>query len=197
MATSPKKIRRVLTDSLAQRSPVLVIRADRDSYRDEGYVIGLTSEWVVLHSLDAAHLDAVVLLRLDLVTSAEPLHAAEFVQRAQQSLGTLPASFDCEPTDTTVGLLRRVDAAAGLICIRLELWDDFSLYIGKVRRIGRKRLDLQAISAQGTWDDHSNRWTIDDITRIEFGGRYITSLERWGDPVPAAPKRRVRQKTSS
>lgn len=197
MAKSAQKIRRVLSDALERRSPVLVFRGDLESSRDEGYVVALTADWVALHTLDAAELDAVVLLRLDLVTLAEPLRATAFVERAQQALGTLPASFDAAPHDEVTDLLRQVEAQANLVCIHLEEWDESSLFIGKVRRIGRKRLDLQFISAQGTWDDYTDRWPIEDITRIEFGGRYITALEKWGDPVPPeAPRRRVKQKTS-
>lgn len=77
--------------------------------------------------------------------------------------------------------------------VHLELWNDGAMYLGKIRRIGQKRLDLQFINPNGVWDDWSDRWRLDRITRIEFSGRYIEALERWGDPVPAPSKKRIKR----
>jgi len=195
MAQSTKKQRRLLMDSLESRTPVRVLRQDLDDSRVEGLVIGLTDTWVVLEELiDGIFLDGVEMLRLDLVTKVEVSQKTDYITRAHADLGVVPRQFPCRPQDAARELLEIVDSTATLMSIHLELWNDEACYIGAARRFGPKRLDLQFINPDGTWDDFSDRWRFDRITRIEYGSRYIEALERWGDPVPDdVPTERVKR----
>ena len=76
--------------------------------------------------------------------------------------------------------------------IYLETRKDYCLALGKVRRIGNKRLDLHYIRADGTWVDFIDAWKLKDVTRVEFGGLYIQALERFGDPMPEVLSRKKR-----
>ncbi|GAA1726359.1 hypothetical protein [Aeromicrobium alkaliterrae] len=194
MATSRKKMLRLLEESLENRTPVLVLRREVDAYRTEGIVIGLTSTWVVVLDLvDGVYPDGVVMLRLDLLRKVERSHKSDYIERAHADLGVAPVPFGCQRDDTTRELLQAVEARGGLMNVHLELWNDGAMYLGKIRRVGQKRLDLQFINPNGVWDDWSDRWRLDRITRIECGGRYVEALEQWGDPVPAPPKTRVKR----
>lgn len=149
-----------------------------------GFVVAVTDEWVVLQDLDDVHLDTVVLLRLDHVTKVERHDNHAYVSRAVAGLGVPLAEFVC-PSDVTTGdLLRLVVERAELVCVYLETRDDYWLLIGRVLRIGKRRLHLHFIGRDGVWSDFTESWKLKDITRIEFGGRYIQALERFGEPMP-------------
>ena len=86
-------------------------------------------------------------------------------------------------------MLRLIDDRAEFVCVYLETRKDYWLLIGKVLRIGEKRLDLHFIGRDGVWSDFVEAWKLKDITRIEFGGRYIQALEQFGDSMPLGAKR--------
>jgi hypothetical protein len=186
MSQSRSKIVHCLTVAKQDQQPVTVRRKHLDADMDSGFVLAITDEWVIFQDLaESVGLDAVVLLRLDHVTKVEPHENRAFVNRAVAGLGVPLAEFECPPEASTGDLLRLVTARAGLVCIYLETRDDYWLNIGRVLRIAEKRMDLHFIGRDGVWADFVDSWKLSDITRIEFGGRYIQALEEFGEPARA------------
>ena len=70
-----------------------------------------------------------------------------------------------------------------------ETRQDYWLCLGSIHRVGRKRLDLHFIGRDGVWVDFVDALKLTEITRIEFGGRYIRALERFGDAAPDVERR--------
>lgn len=176
---------------MAQRDqqPVTIRRKHLDADQLSGFVIALLDDWVVCQVLaENIYLDSVVLLRLDYVTKVEPHGDRAFVSRGVAGLAVPLAEFDC-PNDVSTGdLLRLVDERSALICVYLETRRDYWLNVGKVLRIGPKRLDLHFIGRDGVWASIVESWKLKNITRIEFGGRYIGALESYGEPRPDVKK---------
>ncbi|MCL3838196.1 hypothetical protein [Aeromicrobium duanguangcaii] len=197
MAQSRSKIVRRLTRAQQEQAPVTVRRNRLDCHEDTGFVLALTDDWVVLHALDGVYLDDVVLLRLDLVTKVDPGWDGDgfgesYLRRAVAGSGVPLESFEC-PDDASVSdLLRIVDQRAQLVGVHLESPVGDWINVGTIHRIGTKRLDLQFIGRDGVWVDFVEAWRLRDITRIEFGGRYIGALERFGDPIPPVTESRKR-----
>ncbi len=188
MSQSRSKIVRRLTLAQQEGQPVTVRRKHLEADQTPGFVVAVTDRWVVLQELDGVHLDTVVLLRLDHVTKVERHDGHAYVSRAVAGLGVPLAEFECPADVTTEGLLRLVVERAELICVYLETRDDYWLLIGKTLRIGKKRLHLHFIGRDGVWTDFTESWKLKDITRIEFGGRYIGALEQFGEPMPKVEK---------
>lgn len=193
MAQSQTNIRRRLEQARATQSPVCVRRDKLDWDETTGFVVALTDDWVVLHNLDGVYLDEVVLLRLDLVTKIErSFFGDEYVLRAVNALGNPIESFGCAADASAADLLRIVEERAELVGVHLEGPDGDWINVGKIHRIGKNRLDLQFIGRDGVWVEFVEAWKLRDITRIEFGGRYISALERFGDPRPPVESRKKR-----
>ena len=189
MSQSRHKITRRLTRAQQDQQPVTVLRKHLDQNRTSGFVVAVTDNWVVLQDLeDAVYLDALVFLRLDHVTKVTLHDNDVYVSRAVAGLGVLLADFTCPRGATTGDLLRLADQRASLVCIYIETRRDYDLLIGEVIRIGPKRLDLHFIGRDGVWTDFIDSWKLTDISRIEIGGRYIETLEKFGDPRPAVTK---------
>ncbi len=165
-------------------------RKGLDADETSGFVIAVTDEWVVLQDLvETAYLDTVVLLRMDYVTKVVRHNDSAYVSRAVGGLGVPLEEFVCPPNASAGELLRLINDRAELVCVYLETRKDYWLALGKVLRIGPKRLDLHYVGRDGVWVDFVDRWKLKDITRIEFGGRYIQALEQFSDPMPAVAKR--------
>lgn len=168
----------------------MVRRKYQDDDETPGFVIAVLDDWVVLHELvNGPHLNDVVLLRLDLVTKVEAMWGQDYLTRGVTGLGKPIAELECAPDATVADLLRIVVARSKFVCVYLESREDYWLALGKVLRIGPKRLDLHYVENDGTWADFVERWRLKDITRIEFGGRYIQALEQFSEPMPTVSER--------
>lgn len=185
MSQSRDKILRRLAKAQEDRTPVTIHRKDADFELTHGFVLAQSADWVVLHELeDTVYLDGFVLLRLDQVTKVTRGADTPYVRRAVDALGLSVHEFECAPDAGVRDLLLLATQRVELVGIRMEEWEGEPLFIGKVRRVGRKKLHLQFIGSDGVWVDSVDAWKLQDITRIEFGGRYVRALERFGDPMP-------------
>lgn len=190
MSQSQSKIVRHLTSAQQTRKPVTVLRKGLEFDETSGFVISVMDEWVVIRELnDMVYLDDYVLLRLDYVTRVETLSERPYVERAVAGLGVELGEFVCAPNISTADLLRLVNQRADLVGMYLENRKSYWFMIGKVLRIGNKRLDLHYIGREGGWTKFVEAWKLKVITRIEFGGRYIRALEQFGEPMPSVTKR--------
>lgn len=194
MSQSRTKIVRRLTSAQLNQEPVTIWRKHLDADRTSGFVIAVLDDWVVLQDLyEAVYLDDVVLLRLDYVTKVEAHQDRAYVSRAVAGLGESLQEFECALDATINDLLGIVAERSDLVCIHLENKKNYWFAIGKILAIGRNRLDLHYIGRDGVWCGFVDAWKLKDITRIEFGGKYLRALERFGDPMPDVKKRVKRQ----
>lgn len=190
MSQSRHKILKRLKSAQQEQHPVTIHRKHLDADRTDGYVLAVTDTWVALQDLaETVCLDAVVLLRLDHVTKVERHENYAYVNRAVAGLGEPLAEFVCPSEATTGDLLRVIDQRTELAWIYLESRDDYWSLVGKILDIGEKRLHLHFIGRDGVWSDFTELWKLTDITRIEYGGRYIQALEQFGEPMPPVSKR--------
>jgi len=84
---------------------VTVVRAGLDVSRTSGFVVGLSTKWVVLHELaDGVYLDGIVMLRRDLITRAE--RDSGYLARASEELRQRPRHSTWALDATTADLLR-------------------------------------------------------------------------------------------
>ncbi|WP_139146513.1 hypothetical protein [Arthrobacter sp. SW1] len=63
-----------------------------------------------------------------------------------------------------------------------QKWPD-ECYIGSPE-VDAERVWLQRIDPQAHWDGHREGWKLRKLTRIDFGGAYLTALLAVGGPVP-------------
>lgn len=151
-----------------------------------GRVLALTDRWVVVHTLiQGSYLDDVALFRLKDITSVRWHPASEFMSRAVSGLGVPVTTFLIEPTATLSGMLRMIADRAELVMLHQRVTPDWRhVEVGKIHRVGTRRLELHAINDDGTWAQASGLRRLKPIERVEFGGRYVTALERFGEPTP-------------
>ncbi|GAC1361691.1 MAG: hypothetical protein NVSMB32_01000 [Actinomycetota bacterium] len=166
---------------------VRVHRKIRGAERLEGFVVGLGERWLLLQVLNPAmFLEGFAALRLRDVARIEARGPESVAVRALQLHGEVPSTaIPPLDLDSTAALLATAAALSPLVTIFVE--DDYpdACFIGKVVRIGKKRVRLQEIDPEARWW-RGRKWRLADISQVQIGGRYESALyEVGGDPTPS------------
>lgn len=139
------------------------------------------------------HLDDIVLLRLDHIKNVKFHPNRDFVSRVVAALGVPIKEFERAPDGTTSDLLRTVAERAELVCLYQESREFHWFQIGMIQKVGSKRLEMHGIEDDGTWYENSGLRSLKRITRVEFGGRGVAALERFGEEMPPASAESTRR----
>lgn len=175
-------------EKAARRSTLVrLTRTIRRSDKVQGFVVGVGREWVLLALLDPnIDLDGHTAVRIRDVSKVERRGGPDtFVGRALAARGEWP------PVEVEVGfnrvedLIRTATELAPLVTLHVEAHDPRVCFIGRPVRIGRKAVRLKEITPEATWVERRTRWAFDDITRVEFGGRYEQALALVGGAPPS------------
>jgi len=147
----------------------------------EGYVVGLSHEWVLLNKVNgdtmrangysAARVKDVQMASLlrdrqdDFVGRALALRGIQAVPQPDILLCDLPS------------LLSSTTAHSPLVTIHVKknLLDTGGCFIGRVDQIKKKRLVLREMDGTARWS-RTRRLKLKSITHIEFGGGYEEAL---------------------
>lgn len=187
MSQSRSAITRRLVQARQDRVPVVVRTTDPHTKGSYGFIVAVTRRWLVLHDLqEGVFLDDLVLLRLKDVAMVKPHPNLEFVTRAVAALGTPIYDIECAADITTDDLLRRVAVRDNLVCLNHKSseghrWRE----VGVIRAVGSKQLEFHGVKDDGTWLEDSGLRPLKHIRRVELGGRYLATLERLCQPLPA------------
>ncbi|VXC04150.1 hypothetical protein [Aeromicrobium sp. 9AM] len=185
MAMSRDKVVERLQTAQRKQFPVRVRRRKLVDHPMYGYIVGVAKRWVVVQELqDAVYVDGYHVLRIKDITSVKNDRDAEYVERAVSQLGRPTPGFTIPHDARTRDVLEAAARHAPLIGVHGEQYEGEPLLIGKLGRLGKKKLDLLFIDPRGRWEDSPRRWRYAEVTRVEIESRYISALERFGDPVP-------------
>lgn len=155
---------------------VRIYRNHKDWDRLDGYVVGLSDDWLMIHRLsDTFVLDGYEVIRTNDVRKVVSPPGQDFPHRALTLRG-----FTRQPQPeidlTSVGnLLLSANAHEPLVTVHLEArWRDIC-FIRIVARVGMRRLYLKKIDSRACWIDEE-KFALKDITRVSFGGGYEDAL---------------------
>lgn len=181
----------VLKDLERARSsgePVRVRRAIGDGDRLDGYVVGIGSKWVLLHTIsDTLCLDGYSAVRIRDVKRAtrSGWKGAMMTHQAIALRGEDVQPLPEIDLDSTKGLIETLTTAFPLVGVYIEKIDPHVCYIGRARGITRKkRLRLQEIDPAADWALTCSTNKTTDITRFDVGGGYIDALQAVGGDPP-------------
>ena len=144
----------------------------------EGFVVGVNKRFVLLHTLDPNYinLNGYSTLRMEDIRRFRMRDDSEFfLNRAFKLKGIEPVpqpEIDLSDIST---LLTDANANFPLITVHLEKLDPTTCFIGRVQKLTSKTLLLEEISPAARWE-HTRRYKLKDITRIDFGGAYEAAL---------------------
>ncbi len=178
-----------LRDAARSQRPVRIDRG-RGRWQLEpiyGFVVGVSGRWVAAQRLvDSVYTDGYEVFRTGDVTGVRDDGEGGYVERGVAAVGRPEADFSLPKDATTSEVLRAAADHSPMVCVHLEMeWDD-PLLVGRIVGLGARKYDIRLINPRGVWDPEPSRWWYGDVTRIGFGDRYSTTLQRFGDEYPEA-----------
>jgi hypothetical protein len=176
--------RRELEEAAKTQAHVRLSRSIRHGDKVDGFVVGLGSQWVLLAKLDLnMYLDGYAALRLSDVAKVKRRGGpGTFVGRALAARGQWPPVGVDVSLDSVTDLIADAAELAPLVTLYIEEEDPDVCFIGRPVRFGRRSVRLLEINPEADWANRPTKWRFDDLTRIEFGGRYEEALMLIGGP---------------
>ena len=164
--------------TLGEDQIVKIDRSPEIEDKIEGYIVGVSELFVMLHALDPEYinLNGYIVLRIEDIQRYRMRDDHEFfLHRALKLKGIAPVSQPEIDLSTFPTLLASAIAHFPLVTIHREVMDADICFIGRVQKLTEKTVTLKEISPAAKWD-RTRRYNFKDITRIDFGGGYEEAL---------------------
>ncbi len=143
----------------------------------QGYVVDIGPKWFLFNLVtDRIHFDGFECFRLEDIQRVRPAPYAKFVETALQKRNEERPPRPAVNLEDIDRLLLTAGRAFPLVAVHLEEVKRGACWIGKVQSIKRPNLLLLEINPDATWDEEPREHSIDDITRVNFGGEYENAL---------------------
>jgi hypothetical protein len=165
-----------------------LVRIDRgeDVDRMDGYVVAVGAEWLLLAVLDdAIVLDGHAALRVEDVRRVRSRSTSDMVQQAltvREHWPPTPPAVQVD-LDSTRGLLTSL-MTQPLVTVHPENEDADICFVGAPAGLGDRSLRLLEVTPRAVWNSRPTKYRLDDITRVEIGGRYEQALLSVAGPAP-------------
>lgn len=183
---SKAKIRTRLERAQAEEALVRITRWIPDADRVEGFVVGLSREWLILHRLsDRLTFDGWISVRVQDI-QAVTIYPTEdcFEIAALSARGLWPPTSPAPTPKNVVELLTEAKAHASVVAVHREFERPDVAWCGAIRNISSDTLTFLEVNVAGGWGRKPRRFDLDDITRVDFGGGYEEALELVAGPPP-------------
>jgi hypothetical protein len=189
MAKSEERARRVerrLDRALHDHDLVRLRRRIRGAEKLDGYVLAVARSWLLMALLDnGIRLDGYAALRTADVVGVEPRRTSSFVGKALALQGSWPpvGAAGVDLTDIR-SLIGSVAECFSLVTLHLEKADPDVCFIGRPVGFGKSSVRLQEITPEAAWRREPTKWSLREVTRIDFGGAYEHALYAVGGDPP-------------
>jgi hypothetical protein len=154
-----------------------------------GYVLGVGAKFFLLLLVsDRIRFDGFECFRIADVVHVQADPYVDFVEAALKKRGLRRPRKPRIDLESAERILLSARKAFPLITIHLEKREPDVCYIGRVFGVGGDRVSLLGIDPHAKWDEEPEKYPLDQITRINFGGDYETALHVVGGDPPVVPQ---------
>ena len=153
-----------------------------ESGRMEGYVLDIGPQFFLLALVnDEMWFNGFVCIRLADVRNLQvPPKYAAFIEAALKKRGERMPNRPPVSMESLSELLLSAGKAFALVTIHREGVDPEVCNIGRVVKVNDGRLALLEIGPDATWDAKPEVYSLNQITRVDFGGGYEEALHLVG-----------------
>ena len=159
-----------------------LVRVERDTVEPgaaaTGYVVAVGPEFFLLQLVaDDINFDGFQAMRIAHLTTLEAPHDhVEFIERALEARGSNAPPIPAVDVTSLRSLLVSAGQAFRLVTIHRELIEPDACHIGAIEFANDEAVRLREIGPDAEWDEEIEEYALDDITRVDFGGRYEEAL---------------------
>ena len=172
------KWRKKLKKTIELGQLVQLDRSPEIDYPEDGYIVGMSKRFIMLHLVDTnvVDFDGYVVLRRESIRRYRIREDSNcFLRRALQLKGLHPAAQPQIDLSDLPSILASVNAHFPLFRIDREVKNPDCCYIGRIQKMTDKTVTLDEISPAAEWDDVRS-YKLKDITLVWFGGAYEAAL---------------------
>lgn len=157
------------------------VRVARESVEDgwaDGYLVGTGPDFFAINLVDKSiRLDGFNCMRYADVSSVDaPAPYSAFRDRVLKLRGQEPARSVPVDLSSVSELIRTAAAAYPVVTLHLDWQDPGCCYIGKILSVDDDEVSIRCITPGGEWQDDVDRYSLSDITRVDFAGAYEEAL---------------------
>lgn len=176
MASMAKSLRRLVGKDVI----VKLWRKSLDPDALEGYIVGLSPDFVLMHVMDDdIFLNGYAIVRVQDITQVEDkLKFADFYKQALKLRGYAPKPPRGIRLNSTAAILESVNQHYPLVTVHRERFFRNECSIGRIENLTEKTVVLQWLTPAARWDGYSPRYRLSSITKIDFDGLYEDALAR-------------------
>ena len=166
-------------EAQSKRQLVILRRKSIDDNRLDGYIVGLSKKWVLLHLVDGSvlTLNGYCAVRLKDISSFKV--GAGFVDEYLQLREQYPVEAPQIDVCGLLSLLRSVSKSFSLFMIEREKVEPGIGFIGVVEKLTKRNLWLEKLDSKARWIG-SEKFGLKDVTLVSFGDGYTEALA-WMD----------------
>jgi hypothetical protein len=185
VAKASAEIRDCLSVAAKANALVRIDRRIKKADRLEGYLVGLGKRWALLHLVSHDWLvNGYTAIRIgDVKRVREWDERWDFPARALAHFGQTAQPVAGIKLGSTRSLIESTAQRSPLVTIFTEYRRPDVCYIGKPVAVSRRRLRMVQIDPGAVWRRKPTKWDLDEVSRVEFGGRYEESLAALGGRV--------------
>jgi hypothetical protein len=172
----------------ARRNRTLVrIRRRRESGTDQGYVVGVSAELVLLAVISPEILlSGFMAVRVrDISSLKSPSPYADFVESALRLRGQPTPSVPKVSLRSFASLIRSAGRQFPVVTLHRERAHPDVCEIGEVASVTAQHVTLREIDPQARWETKHTQFPVREITRVDFGGLYEDALVLVGGKPPS------------
>ena len=164
-----------LAEALADNKLMVIYRKAIDAHRLDGYVVGLSDKWVLLHLVDG---DVVVPNGYKAVRLADISRIKEdqgFVDEYLRLRGLYSAALPQIRLEDLPSLLRSVSESYSLFMIQCERVEPGIGLVGRIKELTKRSIHLDKIESTAEWIG-VEKFKLKDVTCVDFGDGYVEAL---------------------
>ncbi len=147
-----------------------------DNFSLDGFVVGISDKLLCLHVVDGKTLmlNGYSIVRLSDIRSYHVDETA-FINRALRLLGRIPAASEGIDLTGWRASLSSVQSRYSLVSISTEKDALRCLFIGRLVKISKHSVVIEAVDVSGNWEGQQ-KFAYKDITMLDLGDGYVSAL---------------------
>jgi hypothetical protein len=144
----------------------------------DGYIVGAGPDFFAMEVVDSTiRFDGYNCMRYVDVSQYEIPHPhVGFVERALELRSERRRKNSGIDLSSVSALLRTAGAAFPLVAIHMEIEDPDTCAIGRVCSVSESEVELETITPDAEWDEEIEKFSVSEITRVDFGCAYEEAL---------------------
>jgi hypothetical protein len=150
---------------------------------DDGFILGLNSEFVLFQNSIDFILNGYTVIRISDITSLRSNQHERLFEKMLKGEGTydeVGIAYEVN-LDSWQSLLRGLKKLNKNVIIECEVGDEDEdgFFIGKLVQVNRKSVSLLYFSDLGKWDEEPTVIPFDEITKVRFDEKYINVFSKY------------------